>query len=135
MIVEREALKLSQASVLKAGGGIGGLATALNILDERCGSVFVHLSAMGERLKAGIVNAKEQSGYAIVYSDPPSMPSLRFVEGANDLTKGRAFSAKMARNGIVWHPMLNHFTSLAHEAADIDTTIEAARQAFSVIDV
>ena len=94
-------------------------------------AVFDHLVTMGERLSRGMQAVAAQHGHEIHYSGPVTMPSMIFRQDDRALTRGRAFSQAMAAQGVLWHPLLNHFLSLAHTAADIDFTIAAADGAFA----
>ena len=104
---------------------------AVKVLElyDRLG-VFAHIEAHGERLCRGLRAAAEASGHAVVLSGPPAMPSLFFADDDQELGLGRAFSRAMAERGVLWHPLLNHFVSHAHGAAEVDLTIAAARGAF-----
>ncbi len=93
--------------------------------------VFSHISNMGERLATGVRAAATAAGHEVTYSGPSTMPSLLFAKDDQQLVRGRAFSYAMAERGIIWHPLLNHFLSFAHQPADIDATIAAATAAFA----
>lgn len=95
--------------------------------------VFDHLTAMGERLKAGVTEAASAAGLAISYSGPPTMPTLLFENDA-DLRLGRRFSRQAAELGAILHPNLNWNLTAAHSAADIDHTVEIVAEAMRSID-
>lgn len=96
-------------------------------------SVFEHMVAMGKRLALGFREAASRHGQAIIYSGPPTMPSMIFQEDTQKLHKGRRFSRAMAERGVIWHPLLNHFLSLAHSPRDIDQAIAAADESFATL--
>ena len=115
-IVEQRSFELhpdipSGGSIVRAGG--------------RLDQVFDHITAMGERLRAGIVSAAAETGHAISYSGPPTMPTLLFANDP-DLAIGRRFSREAAGRGAILHPLLNWNLSAAHTEADIDETLEIA---------
>jgi glutamate-1-semialdehyde 2,1-aminomutase len=95
-------------------------------------SVFDHLTAMGERLRSGLVNAAADAGHAVTLSGPPTMPTL-LVADDPDASKVRHFSRAAADAGVIFHPFLNWNLSLAHTVDDIDTAVEAARIGFSAM--
>ncbi|MEE4300676.1 MAG: aminotransferase class III-fold pyridoxal phosphate-dependent enzyme [Pseudomonadales bacterium] len=91
--------------------------------------VFAHLEATGRRLCEGLRDAAAEADQRVVLSGPPTMPSLLFADDG-ELAKGRAFCRAMAAQGVLWHPLLNHFVSAAHGEAAVQTTLAAARAAF-----
>ncbi|MEL6985545.1 MAG: aminotransferase class III-fold pyridoxal phosphate-dependent enzyme, partial [Actinomycetota bacterium] len=56
---------------------------------------FDHLEAMGRRLRTGIEQAAADTGHAISYSGPVTMPTLLFVDDADGST-GRHFARQAA---------------------------------------
>ena len=96
--------------------------------------VFAHIEAVGRRLCDGLRAAATEAEQAVVLSGPPTMPSLLF-EGDDDLAKGRAFCRGMAERGVLWHPLLNHFVSNAHDEAAVKTTLAAARASFRELSI
>ncbi len=96
--------------------------------------VFAHLTAMGQRLKAGIVEAAAKAGHTVSYTGPPTMPTLLFDGDAN-FEIGRRFSREAAGRGAILHPLLNWNLSAAHTEADIDETIEIATEALAATPI
>lgn len=96
--------------------------------------VFGHIIRMGERLRAGIIDAAARTGHAISYTGPPTMPTLFFI-GDTDRTTGRRFSREAAGRGALLHPMLNWNLSAAHTEADIDETIDIVNVAMAATPV
>jgi len=92
--------------------------------------VFAHLTAMGTRLRDGIMTVAEQTGHSISYSGPPTMPTLLFADDA-DCERGRRFSREAAGRGALLHPLLNWNLSAAHTQDDIDATIEIVADAMA----
>lgn len=91
--------------------------------------VFDHISAMGERLREGLVSAAEQSGHDVSYSGPDTMPTMLFKDDPKG-NRQRTFAHEAAKRGAILHPFLNWNLSAAHKVQDIDETIEITREAF-----
>jgi glutamate-1-semialdehyde aminotransferase len=106
----------------------------LRIVEER--RVAEHVWALGERLIDGLnAIAHELDVAAVSYGEPfPSMPFLRFQHPdaeTNDALR-TAFYEAMLERGVLLHPRHMWFISHAHQAADIDSTLEHARSAMRV---
>ena len=105
--------------------------TTLRIVEER--GVADHVWTLGQRLIDGL-NAivRDCDVPAVSYGEPfPPMPFLRFDHPdpeTNDALKTAFYDAILAR-GVLLHPRHMWFISYAHQAADIDTTLEHARSA------
>ena len=91
-----------------------------------------HISAMGSRLREGLVSLTKEHGIAIRQSGPPQMPLMLF-EADPEVRKGRAFCSAALRHGAFFHPQHNMFLSLAHRPADIDEALQAASQGFKAV--
>jgi glutamate-1-semialdehyde 2,1-aminomutase len=108
--------------------------TTLRIVEER--GVADHVWALGQRLIDGL-NAivRELDVPAVSFGEPfPPMPFLKF-NAPNPETNGAlrtAFFEAMLVRGVLMHPRHMWFISYAHQAADIDTTLEHARSAMKV---
>ena len=100
----------------------------LRLYDET--QAFAHMERTGEALCAGLRTQAREAGVPVVLSGPPTMPSLLF-EGDEDLSLGRAFCREMAETGVIWHPLLNHFVSAAHDEAAVAATLAAAERALA----
>lgn len=94
--------------------------------------VLTTITRAGLRLEAGIKAAAAASGHEISWSGPATMPSLRFLDDA-DQHRGRMFSTESARRGAIFHPSLNWFLSAAHDDEAIDAAVDAAAGAFAVL--
>ena len=108
--------------------------TTLRIVEER--GVADHVWALGQRLIDGLnVIARELEVPALSYGEPfPPMPFLRFDHPhreTNDALRS-AFYEAMLERGILLHPRHMWFISYAHQATDIDTTLEHARSAMKL---
>ena len=100
----------------------------LEIYDR--GEAFERMVRAGERLKAGLLRAAEETGHRIQYSGPVTMPTFLF-EDDPDNERNRCFAKEAALRGAIFHPSLNWFISAAHDDASVDEAIEIAREAFT----
>jgi glutamate-1-semialdehyde 2,1-aminomutase len=103
----------------------------LRIVEER--SVADHVWALGQRLIDGLnAIARDLDVPASSYGEPfPPMPFLRFNHAdpeTNEVLLTAFYDAMLAR-GVLLHPRHMWFISHAHQAADIDMTLEHARSA------
>lgn len=108
--------------------------TTLRIVKER--GVAEYVWALGQRLIDGLNEiAHELNIPALSYGEPfPSMPFLRFSHPdpeTNDSLRAVFYEAMLER-GILLHPRHMWFISYAHQAADIDITLEHARTAMKI---
>ncbi len=92
--------------------------------------VFDHMATMGQRLGEGVVAAAAETGHAVSYTGPPTMPTLLFADDP-DRDRGRRFAREAAGLGAILHPLLNWNLSGAHGTADIDETIDIVRRAMA----
>ncbi len=109
------------------------MVAAMATLDEteRLGGP-ARLAALGARLKEGLESAGRASGFSPRVTGPAAIPFLTFDEDP-DLYLNQRFGAAMARRGVFLHPHHNWFLSLAHTEADIELTVERAREAFAAL--
>jgi glutamate-1-semialdehyde 2,1-aminomutase len=108
--------------------------TTLRIVEER--GVADHVWALGQRLIDGLnAIARDLDVPALSYGEPfPPMPFMKFNHsnpGTNDALR-TAFCEAMLERGVLLHPRHMWFISYAHQAIDIDTTLEHARSAMKV---
>jgi glutamate-1-semialdehyde aminotransferase len=106
----------------------------LRIVRER--GVADYVWALGQRLIDGLnAIARELDVPALSYGEPfPPMPFLRFDHpdpATNDALRTRFYEAMLER-GVLLHPRHMWFISYAHQAADIDITLEHARTAMKI---
>ena len=106
----------------------------LRIVEER--RVADHVWALGQRLIDGLnAIARDLDVPATSYGEPfPPMPFMKFDHpnpATNDALR-TAFCESMLARGVLLHPRHMWFISHAHQAADIDTTLEHARSAMKV---
>jgi glutamate-1-semialdehyde 2,1-aminomutase len=90
---------------------------------------FDRMVRAGERLRAGFLAAAAQTGHAIRYTGPPTMPTL-LLEGDGDRKRIQHFAREAAQRGALFHPNLNWFLSAAHDDASIDAALAIALEAF-----
>lgn len=108
--------------------------TTLRIVKER--GVADYVWALGQRLIDGLNEIIHQLDVpALSYGEPfPSMPFLKFSHPhpeKNDVLR-TVFYEEMLKRGVLLHPRHMWFISYAHQAADIDITLEHARTAMKI---
>lgn len=115
-----------------------GLAT-LALLDD---ATYATLEALGARLEQGLARALEATKVPGVVQRVGSMLTLFFHDGPvrswtdasrSDTRRFGAWHAGLVKRGVYWPPSQYEaaFLSSAHTNADIDRTVEAAREALS----
>jgi glutamate-1-semialdehyde 2,1-aminomutase len=109
------------------------MVAAMATLDEmeRLGGI-ARLELLGSMLREGLESAGREKGFGARVSGPAAIPFLTFDEDPN-LYLNQRFGAAMARRGVFMHPHHNWFMSLAHTEADIERSLEAAREAFEAM--
>lgn len=139
-VVGRREVMNSAAGMHLSGTYHGGTAamaaamTTLRIVQER--DVANYVWALGQRLIDGLnAIARELDVPALSYGEPfPPMPFLRFMHpdpATNDALQTVFYEAMLER-GVLLHPRHMWFISYAHQAADIDLTLEHARTAMKI---
>jgi glutamate-1-semialdehyde 2,1-aminomutase len=108
--------------------------TTLRIVKER--NVADHVWALGQQLIDGLnAIAREFQVPAVSYGEPfPPMPFLRFDHPhpeTNDAMRTTFYEAMLER-GVLLHPRHMWFISHAHQAADIEMTLEHAHSAMKI---
>src|SRR5262249_6305832 len=93
---------------------------------------IAHMTAMGERLRAGLAARAAAAGIGIRPTGPVQLPMVLFADD-DTLAKGFAFCAAALRNGAYFHPKHNMFLSAAHGPADIDKALAAAEAGFEAV--
>jgi glutamate-1-semialdehyde 2,1-aminomutase len=136
VVGRREVMECANGMHLSATyhGDTAAMAAALatlRIVEER--DVAAHVWALGQQLIDGLnAIAQDLDVPALAYGEPfPPMPFLRFNHPrpeTNDALR-TAFYEGMLGRGVLLHPRHMGFISHAHQAADIDTTLEHARGA------
>jgi glutamate-1-semialdehyde 2,1-aminomutase len=118
-----------------------GLATLKRLQAE---NPFAKLESMGKQLETGLLEAARNSAHAVRLNRVGSMFTL-FFTGSPVTDFASAKTSDTQQFNAFFHAMLDHgvymppsqfetsFLSVVHSAADIDRTIEAARQAFAAI--
>jgi glutamate-1-semialdehyde 2,1-aminomutase len=90
------------------------------------------ITALGERLRAGLAERASAAGFGLRQTGPATMPLFLFDDDP-DLRKGFCFSSEMLSRGVYVHPWHNMFMCAAMTQADIDGALDAADGAFSVL--
>lgn len=91
--------------------------------------VFERITAAGNRLRNGLLDAARDAGHRVNISGPAAMPTLLF-ESDPDFSRQLTFARRAAELGAIFHPALNWNLSLAHQPADIDEALRIASRAF-----
>jgi glutamate-1-semialdehyde 2,1-aminomutase len=90
------------------------------------------ITAMGERLSAGLVERAAANGLGLRHTGPGQMP-LYLFEDDPDLRKGFFFVSQMLDRGVYLHPWHNMFLCAAMTDADIGGMLNAAEDAFAAL--
>jgi glutamate-1-semialdehyde 2,1-aminomutase len=90
------------------------------------------ITALGERLRAGLAERASAAGFGLRQTGPAVMPLFLF-EDDQDLRKGFCFSSEMLARGVYVHPWHNMFMCAAMTEADIDGALDAAEGAFGAL--
>lgn len=90
------------------------------------------LTAMGERLSAGLTERAAAAGFGLRCTGPGQMPLYLFDEDP-DLRKGFFFVSQMLARGIYLHPWHNMFLCAAMTEADIDGVLNAAEDSLAAL--
>ncbi|MCR5876334.1 aminotransferase class III-fold pyridoxal phosphate-dependent enzyme [Phenylobacterium sp. J426] len=88
------------------------------------------ITALGERLRAGLDERARAAGFGFRQTGPVTLPLFLFDDDP-DLRKGFCFAAAMLERGVYVHPWHNMFMCAAMTEADIDEALEAADGAFA----
>jgi glutamate-1-semialdehyde 2,1-aminomutase len=86
------------------------------------------ITALGQRLRAGLAERAAAAGLGLRQSGPVTMPLFLFDDDP-DLRKGFCFSSGMLARGVYVHPWHNMFLCAAMTEADIDQALDAAEEA------
>jgi glutamate-1-semialdehyde 2,1-aminomutase len=90
------------------------------------------MTALGERLRAGLAERATAAGFSFRQTGPVTMPLFLFDDDP-DLRKGFCFSSAMLDRGVYVHPWHNMFLCAAMTDADIEGMLEAAEGAFGAL--
>ena len=90
--------------------------------------VFERIMRAGERLRDGVLAAARDSGHAIRYSGPVTMPTLLF-DNDPEQARLKVFAREAAGLGAILHPTLNWNLSAAHTDDVIDAVTRIVTQA------
>ena len=90
------------------------------------------ITALGERLRAGLAERATAAGFGFRQTGPGTMPLFLFDDDP-DLRRGFCWSSAMLAKGVYVHPWHNMFLCAAMTEADIDFALDAAEQAFQTL--
>lgn len=90
------------------------------------------ITALGERLRAGLNERAAAAGLGLRQTGPGVMPLFLF-EDDPDLRKGFCFASEMLARGVYVHPWHNMFLCAAMTETDIDGGLDAAEGAMSAL--
>jgi glutamate-1-semialdehyde 2,1-aminomutase len=111
----------------------GPMAAALQTLQLiRESDYLERITALGERLRAGLSERAIAAGFGLRQTGPGVMPLFLF-EDDPDLRKGFCFSSEMLGRGVYVHPWHNMFLCAAMTEADIDGALDAAEGALAAL--
>ena len=86
------------------------------------------MTALGERLRAGLDERASAAGIGLRQTGPATLPLFLFDDDP-DLRKGFCFASAMLARGVYVHPWHNMFICAAMTEADIDYALDAAEGA------
>ena len=90
------------------------------------------ITALGERLRAGLAERASAAGFSLRQTGPVTMPLFLFDEDP-DMRKGFCFSSEMLARGVYVHPWHNMFLCAAMTEADIESFLAAAEGALDAL--
>jgi glutamate-1-semialdehyde 2,1-aminomutase len=90
------------------------------------------ITALGERLRAGLAERAAAAGFSLRQTGPVTMPLFLFDDDP-DLRKGFCFASEMLDRGIYVHPWHNMFLCAAMTDADIEAALDAADGALGAL--
>lgn len=90
------------------------------------------ITALGDRLRAGLHARAKAAGFGLRQSGPATLPLFLFDDDP-DLRKGFCFASELLARGVYTHPWHNMFICAAMTEADIDAALDAAEAAFAAL--
>lgn len=88
------------------------------------------VTALGERLRAGLDERARAAGLGFRQTGPVTLPLFLFDDDP-DLRKGFCFASAMLERGVYVHPWHNMFLCAAMTEVDIEAALDAAEGAFA----
>ena len=114
---------------------------ALDVLAQP--GVYEHLSRIGARLRAGIVESGTRHGFAVQAPGEDAVFGVRFTDRRPlrtwmDLTTadkalGLSFALELLRRGLLVNPNEKFYISIAHTEDDIDRTLAIVDETFAAL--
>ena len=109
------------------------MAAALETLSlVRSTDYLERITALGDRLRAGLSERATAAGFSLRQTGPVTMPLFLFDDDP-DLRKGFCFASEMLDRGVYIHPWHNMFLCAAMTHADIEAALDAADGAFGAL--
>jgi glutamate-1-semialdehyde 2,1-aminomutase len=90
------------------------------------------MTALGERLRAGLSERAAAAGFPLRQTGPVTMPLFLFDDDP-DLRKGFCFASEMLERGVYIHPWHNMFLCAAMTEGDIEAALDAADGALGAL--
>jgi glutamate-1-semialdehyde 2,1-aminomutase len=90
------------------------------------------MTALGDRLRAGLAERASAAGFSLRQTGPVTMPLFLFDDDP-DLRRGFCFASEMLNRGVYIHPWHNMFLCAAMTDADIEAALDAAEGAFGAL--
>jgi glutamate-1-semialdehyde 2,1-aminomutase len=87
---------------------------------------------LGTQLADGLIERAGRAGLELRVTGAVTMPTVTFV-GDDHFEMMNTFAEAMVERGSLVHPSHNWFVSAAHTTADIATTLEHARDVFTMM--
>jgi len=116
---------------------------ALDVLSKP--GIYEHLSRIGARLRAGIVESGTRHGFAVQAPGEDPVFGVRFTDRRPlktwmDLTTadkdlGYRWAIELIRRGLIVNPNEKFYVSIAHSDADVDRTLAIVDDAFGALRV
>jgi len=114
---------------------------ALDVLSKP--GIYEHLSRIGARLRAGIVESGTRHGFAVQAPGEDPVFGVRFTDRRPlktwmDLTTadkdlGYRWAIELIRRGLIVNPNEKFYVSIAHSDADVDRTLAIVDDAFAAL--
>jgi glutamate-1-semialdehyde 2,1-aminomutase len=135
VVGRREIMELASSLFISTtyGGECLSLAAGLATINElQRIDAHTHMYAMGKRLQQGMNALAEEYGVSARMDSLPVMVYLDFDGDTPEQQKQmtQLFTQEMVLRGVLWG---GSFVSYAHTEADIDLSLEAAREAFAMV--
>lgn len=92
-----------------------------------------HTRRLADTLRADLAEQAERHGFELKQTGPSVMPQMLFAGDDELVSRGRAWTSEVIKNGAYLHPWHNMFFTASHTDEDIARTLEATETAFGAI--